>query len=80
MIIQPPRERAAHAAAAETAGQVARAQMDAGASPGQIEAPAENVLGGRSGHPNPASAAFYHGYDEVTGIYTREAEELEAGA
>jgi len=80
VIIQPTGDRAAHAAAAEMAGQVVRAQVDAGASPGQIEASAEDVLGGRSGHPAPASAAFYHGYDEVTGIYTREAEQWEAGA
>ena len=53
VIIQPTGDRAAHAAAAETAGQVVRAQMDAGASPGLIEASAENVLGGRSGHPTP---------------------------
>jgi hypothetical protein len=80
VLIQPPGERAAHAAGAETAGQVIRAQMDAGMSPDCVEASAESVPGGRSDHPTAASHAFYRGYDEVAGIYTREARELEAGA
>ncbi len=80
VLIQPPGERAAHAAGAETADQVIRAQMDAGMSPDRVEASAESVLGGRFDHPTTASHAFYRGYDEVADIYTREARELEAGA
>lgn len=80
VLIQPPGERAAHTAGAETADQVIRAQMDAGMSPGRIEASAESVLGGRFDHPTPASEAFHRGYDEVAATYTREARELEAGA
>jgi len=67
------------AAGAETADQVIRAQMDAGMGPERVEASAESVPGGRSGRLTPASEAFYRGYDEVAGIYTREARELEAG-
>jgi hypothetical protein len=55
VLIQPPGERAAHTAGAETADQVIRAQLDAGMSPGRIEASAESVLGGRFDHPTPAS-------------------------
>jgi hypothetical protein len=80
VLIQPVGERAAHATGAQTADQVVRAQLDAGMSPGRIEASAESVLGGRSGHPTPASEAFCRGYDEVAATYTREARELEAGA
>ena len=80
VMIQPPGERAAHAAGAKTADQVVRAQLDAGMSPGRIEASAESVLGGRSGNPTAVSDAFYRGYDEVASIYAREAQELEAGA
>jgi hypothetical protein len=80
VLIQPPGERAAHAAGAETAGQVIRAQMDAGVSPDRAGAPAESVPGGRSGRLTPASEAFDRGYDEVAGIHTREPRELEAGA
>ncbi len=80
VVIQPPGERAAHATGAQTAGQIIRAQMDAGMSPGRIEASAESVLGGRSDRPTPTSEAFYRGYDEVAATYTREARELEAGA
>jgi len=54
--------------------------MDAGMSPDRIETSAESVLGGRFDHPTATCSAFYSGYDEVTGIYTREARELEAGA
>jgi len=80
MLIQPPGERAAHTAGAETADQIIRAQMDAGMSPGRIETSAEAVLGGRFDHPTPASEAFHRGYDEVAATCTREARELEAGA
>jgi hypothetical protein len=80
VLIQPPGERAAYAAGAQTADQVIRAQMDAGMSSDRIEASAESVLGGRFDHPTPASEAFYRGYDEVAATYTREARELEAGA
>jgi hypothetical protein len=80
VLIQPPGERAAHAAGAETADKVIRAQMDAGMTPDRIDASAESVLGGRFDHPTATSGAFYRGYDEAAGIYTREARELEAGA
>jgi hypothetical protein len=80
VLIQPPGERAAHTAGAETADQVICAQLDAGMSTDRIEASAESVLGGRSDHPTPASEAFYRGYDEIAATYTREARELEAGA
>jgi len=80
VMIQPPGERAAHAAGVQTADQVIRAQMEAGMNPGRIEASAESVLGGRFDHPTPASQAFYRGYDEIAASYTREARELEAGA
>ncbi len=80
VLIQPPGERAAHAAGAETAGQVIRAQMDAGMTPDRIETSAEAVLGGRFDHPTATSGAFHRGYDEVAGSCTREARELEAGA
>ena len=79
-LIQPPAERAAYTAGAETAGQVIRAQLDAGMTSGRIEASAESVLGGRSGHPTPASEAFYRGYGDIAATCTREARELEAGA
>jgi hypothetical protein len=80
VLIQPPGERAAHAAGAETADHVIHGQLDAGMSPDRIEASAESVLGGRFDHPTPASEAFYRGYDDVAATYTREARELEAGA
>jgi hypothetical protein len=80
VLIQPPGERAAHAAGAATADQVVRAQLDAGTSPDRLEASAESVLGGRCDRPTPASEAFYRGYDDVAATYTREARELEAGA
>jgi hypothetical protein len=80
VLITPPGERAAHTAGAQTAGQVIRAQLDAGMSHGRIEASAEAVLGGRSGHPTPASEAFYRGYGEIAATCIREARELEAGA
>jgi hypothetical protein len=80
VLIQPPGQRAAHAAGAETADQVVRAQLDAGMSPDRLEASAESVLGGRFDRPTPASEAFYRGYDEIAATYTREARELEAGA
>jgi hypothetical protein len=79
VLIQPPRERAAHAAGAAAADQVVRAQLDAGMSPDRLEASAESVLGGRFDRPTPASEAFYRGYDDVAATYTREARELEAG-
>jgi len=59
---------------------VIRAQMDAGMTPDRIEASAESVLGGRFDHPRPRPVRSTAGYDEVAGIYTREARELEAGA
>jgi hypothetical protein len=80
VLIQPPGERAAHMAGAQTADQVIRAQLNAGMSPGRIEASAEAVLGGRFDQPSPVSDAFYRGYDEVAATYTREAREMEAGA
>jgi hypothetical protein len=80
VLITPPGERAAHTAGAQTADQVIRAQLDAGMSPGWIDASAEAVLGGRFDHPTPVSEAFYRGYGETVSIYTREARELEAGA
>ena len=79
VLIQPPAERAAHTAGAETAGQVIRAQLGAGMTPGRIEASAESVLGGRFTQPTPVSEAFYRGYGETAAIYAREARELEAG-
>jgi hypothetical protein len=78
--IQPPAERTAHAFGAKTADQIVRAQLDAGMSAGRVEASAESVLGGRFDRPTAVSDAFYRGYDEVAGIYAREARELEAGA
>lgn len=80
VLIQPPGERAAHTAGAQTADQVIRAQLDAGMTPDRIEASAESVLGSRSDHPTPVSEAFYRGYDETAATCTREARELEAGA
>jgi hypothetical protein len=80
VVIQPPGERAAHAAGAMTADQVVRTQLDAGMSVGRIDSSAESVLGGRFDHPTAVSDAFYRGYDEVASIYAREAREREAGA
>jgi hypothetical protein len=80
VLIQPPGERAAYATGAQTTDQVIRAQMDAGMSPGRIEASAESVLGARFDHPTPTSEAFDRGYNEVAATYIREARELEAGA
>jgi hypothetical protein len=51
VLIQPPGERAAHTAGAQTADQVIRAQLDAGMTHDRIEASAESVLGGRSDIP-----------------------------
>jgi hypothetical protein len=80
VLIEPPGERAAHTAGAQPAGQVIRAQLGAGMTPGRIEASAESVLGSRPGHPTPASQAFYRGYGETAATCTRQAPELEAGA
>jgi len=80
VLIQPPAERAAHTAGAETADQVIRAQLDAGITADRAEASAESVLAGRSGQPTAVSEAFYRGYGEIAATYTREARELEAGA
>ena len=80
VLIRPPGERVAHAAGAQTADQVIRAQMDAGMTPDRIQASAGFVLGGRSGHPVRVSEAFHRGYDQVAATCTREARQLEAGA
>jgi hypothetical protein len=80
VLIQPPAERAAHAAGAEAAAQVIGAQLDAGMSADRIEASAEAVLGARYDDPALAAQAFYRGYDETAATWTREARELEAGA
>lgn len=78
VLIQPPAERAAHTAGAETACQVICAQLDAGMAPDRIEASAESLLAGRFSHPTPVSEAFYAGYDQAAATCTREARELEA--
>jgi hypothetical protein len=79
VLIQPPGEQAAHASGIHTGGQVTRIQMDGGMTPVCLEASAEAILAGRSGHPAPVSDAFQGGHDDTAATCTRQARELEAG-
>jgi hypothetical protein len=66
-------EREAALAGAQTAGQVALAQLDAGMTRDQIEASAEQVAAGQFDDPSPASDAFYGEYGYVAEVLSREA-------
>lgn len=63
----------------ETAHQVITALAAAGMSAYQIDAVAEDVLGGRFDQPTATSATFYRAFDHTAAIYAADLRDLEAG-